>query len=356
MRILVAAGCVLLVLTIGFVLFLPKLTRKEPEHLGKPLSQWVEELRTDRFNWVTMQPVLNEEAAGAVRTIGESATPFLVSWVQKSQNSQKLYDLIDAFPIELSENRTASGRRGYQAILGLTVLGSNASAVMPVMTNLIFDESTALLAACVLASIGNAAVPVLSNALVSTNSKIRAAAAHSSGALGKTGAPLIPLLVSIFTNAGEDRVTRTSAARAVGMIGQEPEFVLPVLLTGLRDTDYIARRGAAFGLLLMGVDAAAVIPALESALKTPSGKLDQWILMALVGMNGDDLAVATALRKSFTYGVSNSPASETDKGLVVNREWARVFAAFRTITNITSQQLSVARKALVQIAPEEGLE
>ncbi|MSU57333.1 MAG: HEAT repeat domain-containing protein [Pedosphaera sp.] len=355
-RMLVVTGCLLTALIIGFTLIAPKLTRKEPSHLGKPLSIWIEELRTDRFDWARLEPVIDEKAAGAIRAIGEPAVPFLNSWLERSLNIERFDHLIDALPIDFPDMRSASGRKGYDSALGLTVLGGNAFAAIPTMTNLLFNESTALLAAWVLASIGSASVPALSNALIGTNSKISAAVVHSSGALGKSGEPLIPLLVKVFTNTRQDRVTRCSAARALGMIGQAPKTVLPVLEAGLRDDDHIARRGAAFGLLLMDRHSTSLIPALETALKTPSSKLDQWILMALDGVNADDLGVARALEKSFTFGVSNSPTRQADAGLVVNPEWARVFTAFRTITNITSQELGAAREALVRIAPQEGIE
>lgn len=355
-RTFVVTGCLLIALILGFVLISPKLTRREPSHLGKPLSIWIQELRTDKFDWARMEPVTDEQAALAIRSIGEPAVPFLTSWLKSSLDIERFADLIDTLPVDLTKVRSASGRRGYHAFLGLTALGSNASAAIPAMTNLMFNESTALLAAGVLAAIGPAGVPVLSNALISNNSKISAAAVCSAGALGKSGEPLIPLLVNVFTNTRQERVTRSSAARALGMIGQSPETVLPVLEAGLGDHDYIVRRGAAFGLLLMDTAYARLIPALETALKTPSGKLDQWILMALVCMCKDDLRVGTALTNEFTFKPHNSPVFKVDTGIVVSSEWAKVFANFRTITNITSQQLIASRRTLVEMGPEEGSE
>ena len=356
LRVGIIAVCVLLVFGITITLVVSDRTRREPEYAGKKLIQWIEELKTGRTDWVRMTPVVNVNAVEAIRSMSESATPFLVTELQQSLRCQQLCKLLDIMLKSLSGKREAAARRFYLAVAGLEALGDKATDAIPVMTNLLHEDSTAFQAAYVLAAIGSAAVPVLSNALISTNSKISAAAVHSSGVLGKSGEPLIPLLLNVFTNSRQDRVTRSSAARALGMIGQAPETVLPVLEAGLRDNDYIARRGAAFGLLLMDRDSTRLTPALETALKTPSGKLDQWILMALVCMSADDLHVATALAEAFTFRGSNSPITKAETGFGVNPEWAQVFANFRAITNITNQQLSAARKALVQMGLEEGVE
>jgi hypothetical protein len=88
-------------------------------------------------------------------------------------------------------------------------------------------------------------------------------------------------------------MVRARACNALGMLGQQPDTVVPALTALLSDPEVNVRGMAALGLSLFNARAKPAVPALLKLLtNSPSGKLEFWVTNALTAI--DPAAAAKA--------------------------------------------------------------
>jgi hypothetical protein len=169
---------VLLGCGIAAVLILTLWREREPRYQERSLTQWAALLNhidsRDEFQ-------LGQQAEDAIRHIGTNAMPFLLRWIQYKEQPwrTRLGVLCDKLPEKVggSLSRVIVGRghdRQGEAFSALYVLGPDAKAAIPVLTNIIashgfFTQSSL----AVLAHIGDEGLPPLLDTLTNPASPDR---------------------------------------------------------------------------------------------------------------------------------------------------------------------------------------
>lgn len=239
--------CLLLLLAVlGGGVFWWKAAHREPSYQGKPLSFWIEEIKTKKFTQVTnggriIFPAL--EAATAIRAIGAPALPGLLAAVQREET-------------------------WWQRASGVVV-----SRVSPQYRGLIplpapFDSHSETFFRVQVADFGRQATP--------------------------TAIPL--LLVAMESRRPE---VRSTALRSLGLITNGPIEVLSAVIRGASDVDPETRFGAFASLRRFGAAASNAVPAALAALGREGLGSDRYLVeseqaeaAALLGSIGGAATVA----------------------------------------------------------------
>jgi hypothetical protein len=259
---------------IGVVLLSSRTT--EPSFQGKSLGGWLTEIMNAENDREA------ESAKNAVRQIGTNAVPFLVHLMQARDSRPKIFVMAilrrqHVFKIRV-ENATDQLLR---ATLGFEALGPQASSAVPALTAMLNDSNTVYLAGLALISVRPAGLDAVLAGLESTNTFTRRQCAGALAALGvspfwsegsrsredtlqRRGHVAVPPLLKALNDS--DELVRTKAAAALGLLGQQPELVVPALIRNLHQTNsWRVPASAAKALGRFGPDAASAIPELKKA-------------------------------------------------------------------------------------------
>lgn len=237
---------------------------REPQYDGKKLSHWLRQLELaqdiESLEW--------QAAARAVREMGTNTLPWLIAPLRTSDPQWKA-QTVEWFREVLNKdlsNRLVTRDR-QRSLIALHVLGPLARPLIPeiaaMMTNANPDIVDSAFAA--LMRIGSPeCVPVLVNTLTNGSAILRPATIVSLGSLRGVSRDAVPALVTLLSDRQQNESVRVEAARALGMIGRNPQFAVPALICALSDTNVQVVRAAGAALAPFGSDAESALPALRS--------------------------------------------------------------------------------------------
>src|SRR5438445_3593513 len=288
---------------LAFVGLFLLLKTKEPRFQGKPLSVWLSQLDTKRFNAVDLNPVLNQEAADAVRQIGDSAVPFLIKRLESAFAAERTYyrlqDWPTKLPFKLLESRLDKRTElGAEAIMGFLALGKEVERAVPELNAMVAGrevQSESLFKA--MAAAGPASLQIFSNALQSSDFWLRRNATKAAGYLGNAGAPLVPQLISILEQLKQGGTESAFAARSLGKIGEPSGIVVTALRGALLATNDTVAANASVGLMLMGTAGRDAIPDIETRLVKTKGKVNSLMVLFLIVLCTNDDRVFSTLEQ-----------------------------------------------------------
>jgi HEAT repeat protein len=208
---------------------------REPVYKGKALSGWLETLTQER-----LRGNYNESSADPIRQIGTNALPVLIEILRAHDTpfKQVLMAWAQKQTLVHFHFRSADQRRP-DAVYGYEVLGSLASAQVPVLIDCLTNDRSP---------------------------KVRMAAASALGSIGPKARVAGPALFRAAKDT--DGLVRNNALWALSQILPDPQLTMPVLIAGLDDAHPVARENAAIGLAKYGQEAKAAVPALLRTLAT----------------------------------------------------------------------------------------
>jgi HEAT repeat protein len=197
---------------------------------------------------------LVNDSAEAVRL---RALEIIKEALKKDELQRKI---VPALSDSMKGDTVAAVRAGSATALGR--MGSNAKAVVNVMTDCLKDKDP----------------------------QVRAAVAEALGRVGDEARGAIPRLVPMLKDP--DAGVRLAAAFALGRIGPEAATTVPDLVEVLiKDADANVRKEAARAFAFLGYDAKGAIPALGKALREDkSEEVRQQTALALGKMRGEDVS------------------------------------------------------------------
>ena len=221
------AGCVVAALIV--VLAFP--TKREPEHGGKKLSEWLMlygRSLTIFTDGVEAADKMRKEASDAVQDIGTNALPFLLEWTDYEPAGWKRALWTNNPPAAAQRHgylrsaylwmlKSPADDRNWFGRFGFEILGPRARPALPEIQRRMADWRTPWRAARAMDAYteitGPDAVPALVSALMSTNVNCRQYAAFCLATLGTNGALAAPSLRNVLNDS--DPVVRRFAAVAL---------------------------------------------------------------------------------------------------------------------------------------------
>jgi vesicle coat complex subunit len=205
---------------------------REPTYKGQRLGLWLKGYPSDE-SYTSAAPT--EQIDEAVRQMGTNCLPILLRGLRANAPGWTA-----GLPLLGRYYRFVEARRA-QALKGFQALGPEANGAVPALIE-IYQQNISAPSAC--------------------------AAARALGAIGSSASNAVPSLVQGATNA--DPAVRVVAVSALGELRCEPDRVVPVLISSLKDPDQEVRHFAAFWLWAgYANDARPAIPALLEKLKDP---------------------------------------------------------------------------------------
>lgn len=222
---------------------------REPSHEGRPLSEWVRDLRDN-------QPETRARALKALRAMGDDAVPYLAETIGKDETllervNRRLGSYVPGRVRRAVARAFGLDRmmtRKIEAAHALQTLGTNAQESIPALVKLLRDSNALLssMASSTLAKMGPAAVPELIRALDEGDLHVRMNACAALRTLGTNSAPAAPRLASIL--ASETGPIVSSASYTLSRIGLA---AMPVVAPILSHTNWVARKWAAYAMTFM---------------------------------------------------------------------------------------------------------
>jgi len=284
--------------------------RGEPFVEGRPISHWVDTLRTgsdgDRAHAAHVlgesgtddpgvvtglagalkdqNPVVRRNAATALARFGAhpDAVAALLGGLKdgertvRQEAARSLAQVrplpSEAVPPLLETVRAESDP--FIRVFSITAIGhagERAADAVPVLIDILKDRpgggpaDPSAAAAEALAEIGPAARPALITALGSRDARTRAAAARLLGAMGPVPPAGLDALERLLKDT--DRVARVQAAAALWKLDRRTKTTLPVLIEAAADRDSLVRGLTVEALGAMGPEAGPAVPALVSVLR-----------------------------------------------------------------------------------------
>lgn len=268
---------------------------EQPEHEGKPLSEWIDDIVDGN----------NTEAAGiAIRNMGTNAIPFLINMLSSRDSKGKEFLRLVGEKQSFIKLSTMSATERYAlAVRIFEILGDDVKAAATpqlahVLTN---DTESSAFTARVLVGLGVEGILPLASALTNQNSWVRTHAALVLGSLRVPGqdpeSPLInsgPLywmnqktaqgiVVPALIHALKDKAngTRSAAAWSLGQIEYDASLVVPALCETLSDYDLEVRLSAAGSLGQFAEKAIAAVPILLKAIAKENGPDRETLIYSL---------------------------------------------------------------------------
>ncbi|EEF63260.1 HEAT repeat domain-containing protein [Pedosphaera parvula] len=278
---------------------------REPHYAGRSLSSWLNQLESKNGvagfetdgglmwdEWHSPRSPEEERAAEAIRQIGTNSFPYLLHALtnKDSRFMEKLKD-ISARESWITINLPRPNVARRRAVLALDALGPMAEPVLPELTQALFDKKGSKGAAAALSAVGPKGWSILTRTLNSTNDW---SAIYSVWALGHQRVAT-PETMEALISAGTNRNNGVHALSgwALGMIGQEKERVIPLLITRLSSPSMDLRFGALAGLSKFGTEASNAVPAMLDLMKENNSFLKPQIDTALKAIDPDAAAKAS---------------------------------------------------------------
>jgi hypothetical protein len=246
-----------LIVLVSFGYFLSYSTSKLPVYGGKTFYQWATELQKAQANysdpkrWETV-----EATSAAIRAIGTNALPFVMADLRAQPSlKERLLAWLAPRAKFLKLKPLSASDRWVRGIRALEVLGPLAKGNLPELVTMA-SLSTGYSEGALMA-IGPDAIPAFTNLLaVSTfprTGNLIGAFANSVYAdriKPEQAAVTLPYLVKVFQSA--DSHGRWYAASALGAVHQDPDLCVPLLFSGLNDTNSSVRESCVQSLGAFG--------------------------------------------------------------------------------------------------------
>jgi HEAT repeat protein len=226
----------------SLMLAVPVLAQRKPEHQGRPLSAWLEQLRAPA-------PEARLQAALALRDM----------------DARDAASVVPALASALGDASAPVRAASAQALQRYT---THAAPALPQLVAVLGDPDAEVQkqAALALEGLGEIAVPALSAALRSENVAVRSRASRALWGLGPRAAPAVADLVAAL-EGDPDPGVRSRAAEALGAVGPKASGAVPALARALDDD---TTRSAALGALAqLGSAASPALDALLGELEGP---------------------------------------------------------------------------------------
>lgn len=292
----------------------PSARSSEPVYNGKPLSEWLLELKLKNtaHHWEQIQ-AQTQQPEDAIRQIGTNAIPVLLNilgateqnkwWVLEKLKSREFRRMFRDRDTNLNDLQDV-------AVNGFGILGTNAASAIPQINKLFRDWQTCSPAAQALAQLGPEGIAALTNGLSSKNDDIRGVTIWVIG----EKAPMDSNTIAKLMIAGlkdPDPINRGTAAMHLG--GKDPALAIPALIPILDDKEFYPVVHAARALGSYGALAKVAAPKLLSLFTNHVVVQDRqsannWVvelMWALPGMDRDTAAEAEAfLVKNGPLGAS----------------------------------------------------
>jgi hypothetical protein len=269
------------------------LGRNEPSYGGRRLSDWLGDLVQPS------NPQMLETAADAVRHLGTNAIPVLIKMMKHEDSRLKQALLAIVRKQHFIRYRIVDAEEGrLRASMGFAALGPAARPALPALEPLLANSNSVRFAASSLAGIGPDGIRAITLAQRSTNVIVRR---ETAGVLGSRGLArfdtnataeqlqklyadseiAIPALITAC--ADPDEFVRTKAAIALGLLGQKPQLVIPVLVKMLAEdkSSWRVPSAAAKALARFGAEAVSAIPELQQALEHSDSRVRESAKAAL---------------------------------------------------------------------------
>ena len=251
----------------------------EPTYRGKALSAWLRELGTlgtlgGGFfeEWPLTNLNQNTEATGAIRHFGSSAFPHLINGLTNKDPAWKV-TLATMLPGPTRDfiRLHATPRSRGEAVLAFEALGTQAESVVEALTPALYDPRNCQATAIALSALGPRGRMVLTQAINSTNEWAALSAIWALAHRRQTVPGTLDALKSATTN--RSGTVSSMAGWALGKLGEDPEHVIPFLMTSLGSTNSSARFGVVWGIGWFGTNAVTAVPLLLESLKNPALRL-----------------------------------------------------------------------------------
>lgn len=255
---LVGVGLVMIAIFGVLVWLLPP---AQPTYNGRSLDSWLEE-------WSHSDYDRTDPAAAAIKAIGTNGLPLLLN--RLSQEESPMRNLLRAACRSIRIKLSGPISRQLGAAEAINLLGADASAALPVLTNLMSNRRYQMQATIALAGIGHDGVAVLIQTLTNRDWSLREVAAGALAEARSDFDEVIPALIETI-KAGvhdeHDDLIRGAAGDALVRLQKKPEIVVPALsqlLVSSPESD--TREFAARLLGGFGSDAKTAVPLLLQAL------------------------------------------------------------------------------------------
>ena len=338
---------VLFVLLAGVILAFTfyALRPREPVYQGRRLSAWLRDMGLYPAKY-------RHDAEEAVRQIGTNSLPTLLKLLAAKDSFLKkltLASLAKMHPLIRVDWPSAQDLH-VRAMLAFHVLGPEAKAAIPALTDLLKHPETAPSAARALMSIGPDAVLPLVRALTNENRIVRRTAAFGLGQIRSAETAVTLALVKSLKDA--DARVRHAAAESLRRTN-EPDLVIPALLETLNDADSDVRREAMLSLAIFGSQAKEAVPALSQALYDTNSSVR---LDAALALRQIDPQVVTVLAAKLedTNSVVRSLTAEALRHFGQQAS-AAVPALLKALDDPDNDVRSKALVALREINPDEAV-
>jgi hypothetical protein len=230
------------------------------------------------------------EAAEAIRAIGTNGLPFLIGWITREESPLRR----KLFGNKLIPDKFNPLHRDFSRMLwageAINLLGSNAQAAFPTLTNLATNKSHALPAGIALAGMGSNGIAVLTKLATNQDGQIRLYAAEALADARTDFEVVIPALIEAVKMGGQQRwdsVARGAAGTSLVSLHKKPELVAPALASFLTNKDPLMRSWGATLLGTMGAGAKVAFPQLRSAQKDSDPAVRQSAQDALKEIESD---------------------------------------------------------------------
>ncbi|RMG12828.1 MAG: HEAT repeat domain-containing protein [Planctomycetota bacterium] len=297
---------------------------------------------------------LSGAAAKALKKIGPPVVPHLFAALGRKGLRRKALRLlksvppapggeaVDAFASLLEE---ADESLACEAVDALAVHGA---AAVPCLLAAVADEREAVYSRGLgaLRGMGKAAVPPLARALGSASARARASAARALGSIAKhVGQRPVARVLDRLLDAlvDGDPLVRSSAAQALGNLGEHEQRVLPPLVKALGDEDASVSMQVVLAILALAQDKAALVERMVAVLEGSRRVYTRvGSCMVLMHLGADAKAAVPAL------------VAALDDAAAEVREYAHL--ALQTIRT-PSMRLEVIRTASMRlrvVSPDEA--
>ncbi len=311
---------VLAVLLVGVVVFCI-LQPKEPSYQGKTLSQWLANYEVARDAGLSQEEnarldELQHATDDAVRHMGTDALPFLAKMLTEKESKfmgklrdlarrQSLIDFHIKSPFEVEGVRMG---RQQRAVIAFGVLGRKAKDAIPIVLRALDEDDpySIMYAAEAIGATGPDAVEPLTKALTNTNWRVRCTIASvladwsfadDENREGLTQAErstasirAVPTLLKLLKDP--NLRVHYIAMRSLGEIHQQPEIVIPEILSYLNSTTETDRHVAVQALARFGSQAKPAVPAIIKALENPQLRVREAATNALLKIDPEVAAKA----------------------------------------------------------------
>lgn len=260
---------------LGVCVWLASSAAKVPVFQGKTYYEWANELQKAQADfrdtddeWQKIQ-----EISATIQAMGSNALPFVMDDLRVQPTIKDEFIAWLAPRVGFLKLKPVNiGQRWSRGVLGMEALGPLGKPYLPELITMVSNRTGYTERA--LMAIGADALPAFTNLLVhskypQTGNLIAAfvSAIYANRLNAEEASTVLPYLAQRFQSS--DTQGRWDAATALGVVHQNPELCVPLLITGLRDPTPSVRQACVLSLGFFTIRATNALPALHTACSDP---------------------------------------------------------------------------------------